>query len=87
MLRRLEAPKTIASMLGCPHTHSNASRGGTAPEANTDIAMARNGRFSRVAVGLDAAGHPETELVDVGAHDRVLDADRVEASSSAGGSS
>ena len=39
---------------------------GTAPEANTDIAIARN-RRSRSAslVGLDAAAHAEADLVDV----------------------
>ena len=45
----LEAPKTIDSRLGSPHAHSMASRGGIAPEAKTDIATARKGRFSRAS--------------------------------------
>ena len=44
MFRALEAPNTIASTFGCAQTHSIASSGGIAPEANTDIAIARNRR-------------------------------------------
>ena len=48
MLRSLDAPKTIDSMFGCAQTHSIASSGGIAPEAKTDIAIARK-RCSRSA--------------------------------------
>ncbi len=62
-----------------PHTHSMASFGGMAPEAKTDIAIVRQ-RPDReqLPVGVDAARHPEPDLVDVGAHDRILDADLLE---------
>lgn len=46
---RLDAPNTIDAMFGCWQTHSIASRGGMAPDANTDMAMARN-LFSRSAL-------------------------------------
>ena len=73
---RLEAPKTIDSMLGCAQTHSIASRGGIAPEAKTDIATAPEAALAqRLLVGLDAAAHAEADLVDVRADDRVLDAE------------
>jgi hypothetical protein len=39
----LEAPKTIARTFGWAQTHSMASSAGIAPDANTDIAIARNG--------------------------------------------
>lgn len=42
MLAWLDAPNTIDSMFGCAQTHSMASRAGMAPEAKTDIAIARN---------------------------------------------
>ena len=45
ILERLDAPKTIASMLGWEQAHSIASFGGIAPDAKTDIAMARNLRL------------------------------------------
>src|SRR6185312_775476 len=41
MFRRLEAPKTIDSIRGCRQMYSNASFGGNAPLAKTDIAMRR----------------------------------------------
>ena len=44
MLRALEAPKTIERTLGSEQTHSIASCGGIAPEAKTDIAIARKRR-------------------------------------------
>ena len=79
MFSRLDAPKTIDSMFGCSQTHSRASRGGIAPDAKTDIATARNWRVSMgVAVGVEPARHPEAELVDVRADDRVLDAGELE---------
>ncbi len=75
MLRALDAPNTIAATLGCAQTHSMASSGGTAPDAKTDIAIARNRRSrKRRLVGLQAAAHAEADLVDVRANDRVLDA-------------
>jgi len=39
---RLEAPKTIDSISFFAHMYSSASSGAIAPEANTDIATARN---------------------------------------------
>ena len=52
---RLEAPKTIDWTLGCPHTHSIASRGGIAPDGQaptwrppgTAAPRARRGRRRR----------------------------------------
>ena len=47
---RLEAPKTIDSTLGNEVTHATASSGWIAPEAKTDIAMARNFRLFRASM-------------------------------------
>src|SRR6478752_2692602 len=49
MLARLDAPKTIDSIRGMEASHSIASAGGTAPEANTDIAIARNRRVCKAS--------------------------------------
>ena len=78
-VRRLDAPKTMDSMFGCEATYSMASSGGMAPEARTDIAIARNAALAqRALVGLDAAAHAEADLVDVRADDRVLDPEPLE---------
>ena len=47
MFERLEAPNTIDLMAFWPQTYSSASRAGSAPEANTDMAT---GRKRRVAI-------------------------------------
>ena len=79
MCALFDAPKTIASMLGCSKIHSIASPGGIAPEANTDIATARNSCFSNdISVGFDPATHPEPDLVDVRAYEWILQSDHLE---------
>lgn len=45
----LEAPNTMDAMFGCAQTHSIASLGGMAPDAYTDIAIARNWRSRSAA--------------------------------------
>ena len=44
----VDAPNTIDSICGWPHTYSSASRGAIAPEANTDIATGRKRRSAMV---------------------------------------
>lgn len=55
MLERLEAPNTIPSICGWRQTYSNASLGGNAPLANTDIAI---NRASPLAINASYAGIP-----------------------------
>jgi hypothetical protein len=56
MLPRLDAPNTMASILGWRQTYSIASRGAIAPDASTDIATGRNRRCAIVCANINKIG-------------------------------